>query len=172
MPPIDDAEILARYGLDSFANTVYGHGDDGASDIHGRGRSDKHGDMSQGRDGSSRGRRSRHGRGSYNGDGNGYTDVGDDDDEDDEDDDDDDDDDGRRFRDSMSANGAATHSLAISDRDPLHVYQSVAAVLENKGDVNALSDMAYRAKFSVSNKNFSPPMFMQVVHSDTSYGDL
>ncbi|KAJ2382360.1 Exocyst complex component S5, partial [Coemansia sp. RSA 2603] len=45
-------------------------------------------------------------------------------------------------------------------------------VLENKGDVNALSDMAYRAKFSVSNKNFSPPMFMQVVHSDTSYGDL
>ncbi|KAJ1723720.1 Exocyst complex component S5 [Coemansia erecta] len=167
MPPIDDAEILARYGLDSFANTAYGHGDDGASDMHSRGRSDKHGDMSQSRDGSSRGRRSRRSRGSYGGGGDGYADVGDVDDDDDEDDDDE-----RRFRDSVSGNGATAHSLAISDRDPLHVYQSVAAVLENKGDANALGDMAYRAKFSVSNKSFSPPMFMQVVHSDTSYGDL
>ncbi|KAJ1813975.1 Exocyst complex component S5, partial [Coemansia sp. RSA 2598] len=174
MPPIDDAEILARYGLDSFATTSFGHGDDGASEMNGRARSEQHDDMdlenmrafsgsrnsrlSQGRDGKIRGRRRRRGgNGSRNGD---Y------------DDDDDDDDEDGRFHDSMSAAGVSAHNLSISDRDPLHVYHSVSAVLESKGETNALSDMAYRAKFSISNKNFSPSAFMQVVHSDTTYADM
>ncbi|KAJ2707320.1 Exocyst complex component S5 [Coemansia sp. IMI 203386] len=181
MPPIDDAEILARYGLDSFVATTFGPGDDGASEMNGRARSEQHEDMdfdnmrtrsgsrssrlSQGRDRKIRSRhRRRGGNGSRNGD---Y----DDDDYDDDDDDDDDDEDGR-FHDSMSAGGVSAHNLSISDRDPLHVYHSVSAVLESKGETNALSDMAYRAKFSISNKNFSPSTFMQVVHSDTTYADM
>ncbi|KAI9475225.1 exocyst complex component Sec5-domain-containing protein, partial [Coemansia mojavensis] len=61
---------------------------------------------------------------------------------------------------------------AISDRDPLHVYQSVGAVLERKGDPQALGDMAYRAQFSISSRSFSPAAFMQTVHGDTAYGEL
>ncbi|KAJ2878711.1 Exocyst complex component S5, partial [Coemansia asiatica] len=185
MPPIDDAEILARYGLDSFATTAFGPGDDNSSEINGRARSEQHDDMelenmralsgsrssrmSQTRDSKVRGRRRRRGgNGSRNGD---YEDDDDDDDEDDDDEDEDEDEDGR-FHDSMSAGGISAHNLSISDRDPLHVYHSVSAVLESKGETNALSDMAYRAKFSISNKNFSPSTFMHVVHSDTTYADM
>ncbi|KAJ1937704.1 Exocyst complex component S5, partial [Linderina pennispora] len=67
---------------------------------------------------------------------------------------------------------ATSHSVAISDRDPLHVHASVTQVLERKSDARALGDLQYRAKFSVSHKGFSPGAFMQVVHSDTSYADL
>ncbi|KAI9504975.1 exocyst complex component Sec5-domain-containing protein [Coemansia spiralis] len=64
------------------------------------------------------------------------------------------------------------HSTTISDRDPLHVHRSVSAVLESKGDAHSLSDMSYRAQFSISSKSFSPTSFMQVIHSDTPYADL
>ncbi|KAJ2726691.1 Exocyst complex component S5 [Coemansia sp. Benny D115] len=175
MPPIDDAEVLARYGLDSFASTTFGQGDDAAGDSHGRGRSENPEDleldnmqgmsgsngsrMSRGRAGSTVSRNRRHRRTG------GYGEERDDDDDDEEYG-------GGQFRDTMSGNGAASHNLSISDRDPLHVYQSVAMVLESKGDTRALSDMAYRAKLSISNKNFSPVEFMQVVHSDTTYADM
>ncbi|KAJ2579522.1 hypothetical protein GGH95_003059, partial [Coemansia sp. RSA 1836] len=179
MAPIDDAEILARYGLESFGAMSFGNGDEAITDSSERSRSEQRGelmldgahDMSMtrqsrlghSRQGSSVGRRRRQARG------NGSNEYGDDDEDDDEDDDDEDEYGAGQYTDSMSAGGASAHNLAISDRDPLHVYNSVAAVLESKGDRHALSDMAYRAKFSVSNRNFAPSLFMQVIHSDTSY---
>ncbi|KAJ2331105.1 Exocyst complex component S5, partial [Coemansia sp. RSA 2681] len=182
MAPIDDAEILARYGLESFGAMSFGNGDETITDSSERSRSEQRGelvldgthDMSMtrqsrlghSRQGSSVGRRRRQARG------NGSNEYGDDDEDDDEDDDDEDEYGAGQYTDSMSAGGASAHNLAISDRDPLHVYKSVAAVLESKGDRHALSDMAYRAKFSVSNRNFAPSLFMQVIHSDTSYADL
>ncbi|KAJ2747395.1 Exocyst complex component S5 [Coemansia sp. BCRC 34301] len=183
MPPIDDAEILARYGLESFGATSFGNGDEVLADSSERGRSEHRDEfmldgahaMSMahqprlGQDSSSMGRR-RQVRG------NGSNEYGYDNDDDNDDDDYDDDEEGAygagQYADSLSAGGASAHNLAISDRDPLHVYNSVAAVLESKGDRQALSDMAYRAKFSVSNRNFAPSLFMQAIHSDTSYADL
>ncbi|KAJ2477680.1 Exocyst complex component S5, partial [Coemansia sp. RSA 2320] len=181
MSPIDDAEILARYGLESFAAMKFGAGDESAADFGERSRIGQHSELgpgdtqdmsmtqqtrlAHGRKGSSSSRRRRQTRGNDNGEYDyGY--------DDDERDDDDDEYGSGQYLDSMSSGGASAHNLAISDRDPLHIHQSVVAVLESKGDRHSLSDMAYRAKFSVSNRNFSPPTFMQVIHSDTSYADL
>ncbi|KAJ2078072.1 Exocyst complex component S5 [Coemansia sp. RSA 988] len=178
MAPVDDAEILAQYGLDSFTNTVFGSGNTAANEDAGRRHSGQQDDagLEGMQDLSISGRRHqradedetsehrrRHGgerkrHGAY------------------EDDDGDDDDDDRysnkQLHDSISGGEVAVHSLAISDRDPLHVYQSVATILESRGDREAMGDMAYRAQFSISNRNFSPAAFMQTVHNDTSYGDL
>ncbi|KAJ2065362.1 Exocyst complex component S5 [Coemansia sp. S146] len=178
MPPIDDAEILARYGLESFAAMSFGNGDEAIGDAGERSRSEKHGELMldgvhsthQSRLGHSHeGSTSRRRRRQAHDNGSNEYDYDDDDDDDDYDDDDEG---AGQYLDSMSSGGASAHNLAISDRDPLHVYSSVAAVLESKGDRQALSDMAYRAKFSVSNRNFAPTLFMQAIHSDTSYADL
>ncbi|KAJ1668211.1 Exocyst complex component S5 [Coemansia sp. RSA 1813] len=181
MPPIEDAEILARYGLDSFSRTSYGDGGGGGSfDDSERLQgvdSPRHARHNHGRENSTGERRGRHagngGRSGSYGDGGGQYEG----EYDDEDDDYDDDDDDGSYRNnkhmgSVTANGVAMHGTPISDRDPLHVYRSVSAVLESKGDPHALSDMSYRAKFSISSKNFSPASYMQVVHGDTPYADL
>ncbi|KAJ2178006.1 Exocyst complex component S5, partial [Coemansia sp. RSA 551] len=176
MPPVDDAEILARYGLDSFTNTVFGAGDvvdensgrrhsrepdelglEGMQDLsisERRQSKDSKGSIGGRRRGGERNRRSD------------YEDGGD------ESYDEDDDYSGKQRLDSMAGGEALAHSLTISDRDPLHVYSSVASVLECKSDPQAMSDMSYRAQFSISSHNFSPTEFMQTVHGDTPYGEL
>lgn len=171
-PPIDDSEILARYGLDSFASTSFGNNDDNIHDsvtIRGSQMEEQEGYESEGDGSRMRGEhagsntRRRHRR-RTDSQARDY-DVDYDYDEDDEDDE-------RRSgreRDSMSVSGPNT---SLSDRDPLHVYPSIAAMLESRGDQRALNDMAYRAKFSVSSKSFSPAVFMKTIHSDTPYADL
>ncbi|KAJ1732540.1 Exocyst complex component S5 [Coemansia biformis] len=199
MPPIDDAEILARYGLGSFTATTFGAGDaagEGGGNVRpasalgleespdlptsaprrsARGHKSGGGGEHQRRHGGERER----GGGGGGGEGNYYEgeddDDGDDYDDDYDDDDYDDDDEhgGRRRRHDLAAGGrGGGFRIPISDRDPLHVYRSVAEVLEGRGDGPAMGDMAYRAQFSISSKGFSPAAFMQTVHNDTSYGDL
>ncbi|KAJ2534628.1 Exocyst complex component S5, partial [Coemansia sp. RSA 1933] len=187
MPPIEDAEILARYGLDSFSITSYGDGGGGGGSFDSSERlqgmdSPRHARHNHEHEGSAGERRGRQGgfggrsRSYGNRDGLYGGDYGDDDADYDDEEEDDDDDDGNyrsnKNKDSAAANGGAAHGAHISDRDPLHVYRSVGAVLESKGDPHSLSDMAYRAKFSISSKNFSPAAYMQVIHGDTPYADL
>ncbi|KAJ2796725.1 Exocyst complex component S5, partial [Coemansia guatemalensis] len=183
MAPVDDAEILAQYGLESFTNTVFGPGNAAATEGVGRRHPEQQdeAELEGMQDLSISGRRrqrpgedetSEHRR-RHGGERKRHGEYGDDgDDGDDDDDDDDDRYSNKQLHDSISGGEVAVHSLAISDRDPLHVYQSVAAVLESRGDRQAMGDMAYRAQFSISNRNFSPAAFMQTVHNDTSYGDL
>ncbi|KAJ2454407.1 Exocyst complex component S5 [Coemansia sp. RSA 2336] len=166
----DDAEILARYKLDSFTSAVFG-ADHAAEDSHRQSRqADELGldgmqelitERGGSRSSKSNASRRRHGgEQRRNGD---YEDESYDEDEGEYD--------GRQR--ARSAGGEASgSSMAISDRDPLYVYQSVGAVLERKGDPQALGDMAYRAQFSISSRSFSPTAFMQTVHGDTAYGEL
>ncbi|KAJ2340851.1 hypothetical protein GGH92_006076, partial [Coemansia sp. RSA 2673] len=124
MPPIDDAEILARYGLDSFAAMSFGNGDETIGDGSERGRSEQHGELMlggahsvsmthQSRLGHSReGSTSRRRRRQVHGNGSNEYDYDDDDDDDDYDDDDDG---AGQYLDSMSSGGASAHNLAISD---------------------------------------------------------
>ncbi|KAJ1990564.1 Exocyst complex component S5 [Coemansia spiralis] len=182
MPPIDDAEILSHYGLESFSGGFYGDGIEGSfdGDEHLQDMDSSHySRRKQGRDGSiGEGRRRHPKSGSRSRDyGNGdneYEDEYDNDNDNDYDDEEDEDGEyrGSKLMDSMSPNGLPMHSTTISDRDPLHVHRSVSAVLESKGDAHSLSDMSYRAQFSISSKSFSPTSFMQVIHSDTPYADL
>ncbi|KAJ2760440.1 Exocyst complex component S5, partial [Coemansia nantahalensis] len=190
MSGVDDAEILARYGLDSFTATAFG-ADDAAGDGGGHGRPASELELdglpelpASGRRRSARSHRSgaaaerrrrpggerERGGGYYGGAGDGGEEEEYEDEEDDDDDDYDEDDEhgGRRRR--RSAGGG--YRIPLSDRDPLHVYRSVAEVLESRGGGQAMGDMAYRAQFSVSSKGFSPAAFMRTVHNDTSYGDL
>ncbi|KAJ2518802.1 Exocyst complex component S5 [Coemansia sp. RSA 1939] len=177
MPPIEDAEILARYGLDSFSRTTYRDGGgggggsggsfDGSEHLHGMGspRHTRHNHDRESSVGESHGGQSEHASRSRSYENRGMYE---------EDDDDEDDSSYRNNKrtNSIAADGGAIHGMTISDRDPLHVYRSVGAVLESKGEPHALSDMAYRAKFSISSKSFSPASYMQVVHGDTPYADL
>ncbi|KAJ2909892.1 hypothetical protein GGI21_001425, partial [Coemansia aciculifera] len=110
----------------------FGNGDEAIADSSERSRSEQRGEfmldeagnmsmarqsrLGPSRQGSTSRRRRRQARGNGSNYGNG------------EDDDDDDDEYGAgQYADSMSAGGASAHNLAISDRDPLHVYSSVSA---------------------------------------------
>ncbi|KAJ2349033.1 Exocyst complex component S5, partial [Coemansia erecta] len=177
MPPVDDAEILARYGLDSFTNTVFGGGDvvddsggrghsrdpdelglEGMQDLsisERRGSKGSKGSVSTRRRGGERSRRSDY-------DGDGYESYDEDDDEYS----------GKQRTGSMAGGDTSAHNHVISDRDPLHVYPSVASVLELKSDSQTMGDMAYRAQFSISSRSFSPAAFMHTVHGDTPYGEM
>ncbi|KAJ2779100.1 Exocyst complex component S5 [Coemansia javaensis] len=206
MSLVDDAEILARYGLESFTSTTFGAEDGGGGGGRNEGALEEEagGPSSGGAEAPSR-RRSAHSRrrsahsrrrrtqdrgqgggregGGFDSGSEGGGGGGDDDDDDDDgggggdDGSSGSDDDGgggwRQRRESAGGGRGGRYRIPLSDRDPLYVYRSVAAVLESRGGgAAAMGDMAYRAQFSISSREFSPAAFMQTVHSDTPYAQL
>ncbi|KAJ1961426.1 Exocyst complex component S5, partial [Dipsacomyces acuminosporus] len=171
---IDDAEILARYGLDTFESPTFGNSDEVVIDAGSRKHAEQQNELGieDLHDGSITQHSRLNRQGMNAGSEENGNEGGEDYDEDEDEDDEDDEYENERFKDPLSSNGVATHNVAFSDRDPLHVLPSVTAVLERKSDPRLLGDLTYRAKFSISHKSFSPTAFMQVVHSDTSYADL